>query len=330
MFKFFNREDNVSKKGLRIVYEDGIVRDEILSWCKILGIRNFDSILLSLGFKETDTIYLYQDYGNLFTIFYSVNKNDVKTINNNSIRFNYKKKELIVSSGNEIKCYNINSLNDEDKKVDISLFYYKKKISDKISCFHKVGNNNTLFIIDNGDYELTLEIYLNVDNSLSFSNIIDENKLEEYLVSLEFPIVIDEVYKKVWDILKLDESVIDMFNLVVTKNVDKRKPDEVIDEILIQKGEFWRIIKTSDNRRVSLDKDGNWSYEKLEGDSLLAVKYCEGNEPKYRYSFKDRSKEESGYFSEEGLSELKKDAKSEVYGINKLVRTMFGKNNVRK
>ena len=318
MFKIknlFNKKDDLNK-GVSVIYEDGIVRNEILSWCKSLGISNFNDILVKLGFNNDDNIYLYQDYGNLYRVIYSVNENKVN--NNNFIWFNYKRNEIVVNNENESKCYNINISNDKDGNVNFDLIYCKKKINDNIFCYSKIEGNNILFVIDNGNYELTLEIYV----CCKFYK--DEiNDLERYLVSLDFPIVIDDVYKNVCNILSLEQSIMEMFNLVVTKNINKRQPDMVMDEILIEKGVLERITKTSDGRSITLDRDGNWSYNKIDDSSILTVKYSINDDPKYKYSYRNSDNDMCGYFSEESLSLLRNDADNEIDNVKKLVKEIF-------
>ena len=67
-------------------------------------------------------------------------------------------------------------------------------------------------------------ILLNMNNGCLLSEIeaINSLELEEYLINLEFPIVIEEVYKDISKILKLDESMFKIFDLVVTKNIDRK------------------------------------------------------------------------------------------------------------
>lgn len=311
----FNRDNNICKDN-NIVYENGIVKNEILSWCKNLGINNIRDLLIKLGFSNNDKIYLYQDYGNLYRVIYSVNEDKIN--NNNFIWFNYKRKEIVVNSGNESKCYSIDLSNDKDKNLNIDLIYCKKEIDDRISCYNRLGKNNILFIIDNRDYELTLEIYT---YAKIFRDEIDD--LEIYLTSLKFPIVIDKVYSDICYILSLEQGIMEMFNLVVTKNVSKKKPDFVMDEILIQKGMLERITKTSDGRRITFDKDGNYIYDKIDNNSLLTIKYNTDSKPNYRYSYKDRSNDNNGSFNEEELSRLKNDAKKEIDDVKKLIKELF-------
>lgn len=321
--KMFMEKNKIDEKGLKIIYESGVVKNEVMSWIKCLGISDFRQVLVNFGFNDTDIIYLYESYGNLYRINYSVNDN--KYNNENSIQFNYKKKEFIVNNEYENKCYSMEIL--DNGKIQMNLDYCKRRISDKVTYFYKYCSSNSLFIIDNGDYELIFEMYLVDGASYSFLEIVDKDVIEEYLTSLDFPVVIDDVYIKLCEILNLDISIMEMFNLTVTKNIGKKKVDIVTDEILIQKGELCRVTKSDNRRRVTIDKDGNCSYDNLDNEFVFSVKYNECNEPKYRYSFKGISESTDVYFSEDELVELKKDASEEVENVKKLARVIVSNKN---
>mgnify|MGYP003305379190 CR=1 FL=1 len=307
----FNKNNDMNKNNVKIVYEDGNVKNKILSWCKYFGINDLGELLVKLGFNVDDVIYLYESYGNLSEVIYSVNKDVID--NNNILEFNYKNKEITIGNKDGYKIYLVNCV---DNKYDIELGYQNKKISDKISCFRTFKNN--LFIVDNGDYELSFEVCA---NCLLSKDSLD--KLEDYLVSLEFPVVIDEVYKKICSILNLELSMMEMFNLSGTKNVGKKKVDLVLDNIMIQNGEMLRFIKTVDNKRITVDYRGNWYYDRLEHDLVVSLRYQEDSDDKYTYCFKNNEKEK--FFSMDELIGLKNDAIVDIDSVKKLVRENFSR-----
>ena len=319
MFNIFKKRDNrnnIDGSEIKIKYENGIVKNEISSWIKEIGIININDFFIKLGFDKEDILYLYQDYSGLYRVLYSVNEDKIKY--NNIIRFNNKNKELIVTNHDESRCYKI--INKDNKNIKLELLYHKKRINDKITLFHRIENNSSIFVIDNGDYELTLEIYTDVKISK------DEFKdLEIYLSSLIFPIEIDKVYSDICNILSLDQDIMEMLNLVVTKNIGSKKPDIVMDEILIEKGVLEKITKTTDNISVTLDKNSNWSYSKIDDSRIFTVKYQEESSDKYRYVYHDKSKNKDGYFSKEDISLIKDSAIIEIDNMKKLVKQKFKK-----
>lgn len=305
----FKIRDLFKKNNSNIVYENRVVRDEIMSWCYDIGFRNINDLFRMLDIDTDKKIYLYQDYDSRNSVIYSVG---IDKINNNSfIKFNSKRREIVVKDKDVSKCYKV-CLDDEfyydgDPVIDnnlsvyLDLVYCKKKIDDKISIYHRINKNNRLFVLDNGLYELTLEID-------SYVNICDceYNDLEIYLSSLEFPIEIDKVYKDICYILSLEQDIMDRFNLVVTKSIDRKRPDKVMDEIMIENGVLERVTITKDNICVMLDKSGNFVYEKIDDES--------------KYIYKGKNIDDS----DDNLSMVENnDIKNDVDNVKKLVRDIF-------
>ena len=81
------RKDNLGYKGFKINYESVLVKNEVISWLESLNVSDFSDILINLGFKKTEIIYLYENYGSLYRINYSVNED--KYNSENSIQFNF-------------------------------------------------------------------------------------------------------------------------------------------------------------------------------------------------------------------------------------------------
>lgn len=290
----------------KIVYENSVVRDEMVSYCFIFGFKNVEELLKIIGIDIDRKVYLYQDYsGSRNSVYYSVG---IDRIDYNSyIRFNDKKFEIIISDRNICNGYKINldvvgyrgdlSVIDRELVVSSDLVYSRKKIDDKITIYNKINENNRLYIMNNGLYELTLEID-------TFASICDceYDDLEMYLSSLEFPIEIDKVYSDICYILSLEQDIMDKFDLSVTKSVNKRKPDVLLDEIMIENGRLERITKTKDGKCVMLDKFGNFKYNDVDSES------------KYSYKFDNNN---------EDLSMLCDSVRVEVSNIKKLVRENF-------
>ena len=297
----FRRRNSINSN---IIYENHIVRDEINSWCKDIGLKNINDLFIMIGMDTSRKIYLYQDYDSRNNIIYSVGIDRID--NNNFIRFNSKRKEITINDRDISKCYKFSwyiiteidgdPVLDRYFHLDADLVYCKKRIDDKISVYHRISDKNSLFVVDNGLYELTLEID-------SYANIFDDeyDDLEMYLSSLEFPIEIDKVYSDICYILSLEQDIMERFNLVVTKSIDKRKPDIVLDEIMIENGVLERITRTKDGKSVILDKFGNFKYKRID------------NESKYNYKFN----------SDDNLYMLDEDVKIEVDSVKKLVKDMF-------
>ena len=267
MFKIRDLFNRLNSKYSNIVYENRVVNDEIMSWCNEIGVRDINDLFRMIGIDTDRKIYLYQDYGNLYSVIYSVGIDRID--NNNFIKFNSKKKEIIVNDRDVSKCYRfglymVSELDgdpvlDRYYQIDSDLVYSRKKIDDKIIIYNRISDRNSMFVLDNGLYELTLEI-----DSCCDIGIDEYDDLGIYLSSLEFPVNIDSVYNDICYILSLEQSMMDKFNLVVTKSVNSKYPDKVMDEIMIENGVLERVTITRNGISVMLDNNGNYVYEGID------------------------------------------------------------------
>lgn len=285
MFKIrdlFNIKKDVKSN---IVYENVFVRNEIMSWCRDIDVKNIENLLRMIGIDTDKKIYLYQDYSSRNSVIYSIGIDRID--NNNFIKFNSKRKEIVVNDRDVSKCYRVNN--------DIDLVYCRKRIDDKISIYNRISDKNSLFVLDNGLYELTLEID-------TCANICGDeyDDLEIYLSSLVFPVEIDKVYQDICYILSLEQEIMDRFNLVVTKSVDRKRPDIVMDEIMIENGVLERVTVTRDNKSVTLDKNGNYMYDKMD---------CES-----KYSYRGNNID---------MSMLDDDVNKEIDSVKRLVKNIW-------
>ena len=112
-----------------------------------------------------------------------------------------------------------------------------------------------------------------------------------------------------------------IFDLVVTKNVDKKKVDMVMDQILVCGGELVRIIKCYDKGIITLNGDGSFSYDKFDCESVFSLRY--NNNSRYRYRFSDDDSNKYRDFDMIDLVLIKDDANIYVENTKKLVRDMF-------
>jgi len=279
MFKISEILNRLSiSKNSNVIYENGVVRDEIMSWCYEINLKDINDLFRMIGIDTDRKIYLYQDFGNIYSVIYSVGIDRVD--NNSFIKFNPKRREIVVNDRDVSKCYRFSldsymdcdgdPVLDRNFYVDVDLVYCRKRIDDKICLYNRISDRNSLFVLDNGLYELILEID-------TYASIGDDeyDDLEIYLSSLEFPVKIENVYKDICYILSLEQEIMDRFNLSVTKNVDMKKPDRVMDEIMIVNGVLERVTITRDGKSVMLDKNGNYVYEKIDDE--------------YKYSYKGKN-----------------------------------------
>lgn len=324
IIKMFSSKGNFVRRDKNfpnIIYLNGILKKEINNWVNDMNVGTFNEILRDIGFKNDDCVYLY-GVDNM-EIHYSVNNE--KLNENNVISLSYgnigrTNSEIIIIDGSGKRTYGIGELSDNN----IFLKSYEYLLDSGMICKKSIDGDKVLFTISNNDYELMLEIVLNLENGYFLSDLemLNSKRLEEYMINLKFPVIIEDVYKKINEILEIDQSMFRLFNLVVTKKVNRMKTDIVLDEILIRDGMFERIIKSYEYGTINLDRNGNWSYNKFDGDLVFSVRY--DNNSRYRYNFDDKDSNNKCLNGEE-LYELKDDAGKSVEDTKKLVRMMFNR-----
>ena len=139
----------------------------------------------------------------------------------------------------------------------------------------------------------------------------NEDKLRDYLMSLKFPIRIDEVYKKIqrdflgdiskYPTIKLECMTFDHCNGI----------DVVSDKILITDGEWKNFGMTRGKKTIMLEHTGEWSYKLL--DSNMDVKLSMNiEEDDVSYKIHGQSKEELDKYFNEYVKKDIEDANIEV------------------
>ena len=183
-----------------------------------------------------------------------------------------------------------------------------------------------------GYYSLNLEVYehkgYRYDIMNSYKYMLDnEDKLRDYLMSLKFPIRIDEVYKKIqrdflgdiskYSTIKLECMIFDHCNGI----------DVVSDKILITDGEWKNFGMTRGNKTIMLEHTGEWSYKLLDSnmDVKLSMKIEEDD---VSYKIHGQSKEELDKYFNEYVKKDIEDANIEVDKTKKLVRSIFEREDI--
>ena len=183
-----------------------------------------------------------------------------------------------------------------------------------------------------GYYSLNLEVYEHKDYRYDIMNsykykLDNEDKLRDYLMSLKFPVRIDEVYKKIqrdflgdiskYPTIKLECMTFDHCNGI----------DVVSDKILITDGEWKNFGMTRGNKTIMLEHTGEWSYRLL--DSNMDVKLSMNiEEDDVSYKIHGQSKEELDKYFNEYVKKDIEDANIEVDKTKKLVRSIFEREDI--
>ena len=355
------KKDNVSN----IRFDDEDLKIVIGKWLEILDqIKNFNVFKELKGrirVSKSNSKEIDETFRKLLTIA-GIDQNEKCILNN------FDKRKLTFN------CHLENS--DEDAKISLKWgsfvdfspeFNIKYKNKQKIfeySRLHKVNsfnfklmseeetkNNNTYtryyspyFVtisLENEKYELELRVS-NVEN-LDISKIknytfelINEPELKEYLLNLEFPIKINELYKKIDDILLYSISKYPNFSLTVCQKMNNNKY-RVTDKVVLNHGKLKEFTMTKDEKvsdtykiyskdyigkyrikydgkTISISDNNSWKYD---SDKISAYKNPDG---KMGFSVKEMTKE-----SMENLKTILEEMDSinnEVEKVKKISKTL--------
>lgn len=159
------------------------------------------------------------------------------------ICFNYKNTESIFEYYETI----------EGKALCVKL---KKVTIEKGDCKYerKFSHGSAMFEIKNSDYSLSID-FKKQYREKEYIELKNENELKEYMLSLKIPVDITGVYKKIREISP--DFIDDTFRLnisLVNNNTNK-----VTDSITVEDGKIIKLIRTKDDKTISVDANGYWS-----------------------------------------------------------------------
>ena len=171
---------------------------------------------------------------------------------------------------------------------------------------------NAYFDWQNGDKFLSIDIGNLRPNVGSIFYLENEDALMQYLLSLSSPIDIVEVFKKVRE-LSLGDDLSKYSNILIKVFKSEENKEIETDVIEICYGKVRQIKKTQDNKTISFDENGNWTFE---NPSLSVIK----GDGKIKISMDSSSSDELV-----GISPLESYNKAgeEVEKVQKLVRDIF-------
>ena len=176
------------------------------------------------------------------------------------------------------------------------------------------------FALKNKDYHLSLRISIPEELRVSDKDCVlrNEEALKTYFLGLEFPIDINEVYKKICE-LSLDSiNVYPEFELKVEKKVDGNS-SVVTDMINLVNGQLQNYTITKGGKTISLDGEGNWSYVA----NQVSISYAKNGEINYSLTG----------FSRDGLETISAPAvkydmiSEEIEEVKNLVKSLQNKRN---
>ena len=269
-YKEENKEDN--KEKVLVVYENDKIENEINEWVKYLERDSISDILLEIGFKDGDTVYLYSNGLSYTEFYYSVNKDKKDTKNTIQISYGALKNRgsnITIKNENKMISYAVN--NSNKFSLDVEKIY----VSDVMEYTRYYYANSSIMWfnskVGDKDYILKLSIFrkLSEDDILKLDN---EMELEKYLCSLSLPCDLIDVFKRICEISKIDLNQYDSFNLELHKKNKKFKNEsDVISHIKFMNGEFNSLSYIKDGKKINYKSSGDWSYEMIDEDDLVKL-----------------------------------------------------------
>lgn len=316
--RIFRNKGMVGCDYPRVVYDDVVFKRNMASWASFVGCKSLELLLLNLGFKVDDTIYLHSsDYDD--NIYYSIGEDNIDI--KNKINLKLYNPIITIDNGKDKIAYDCITDKEAENGFILHKVLHEEKLSDKlfVKCQYFSLNDGYEFKVINGDYSLNLVIYLK-DNVLG--KFVDVLELKQYLISLEYPVAIDEVYKRICEISLVNMDDCSMFKLEISKKKSNEYGNEISDLVIFDNGEFKKFGMTKDGKKLFLYSDGSWEYQKEEDGK---IKYLvNSNTGMVNYSvFASNDYELGGYMRTLAEYDINR-AKSDVGDAKKLIKTMFG------
>ena len=322
----FNKREEIDDSRRNyplVVYENDVIRKHIYEWVKFLGGKSFRQVLLDIGFKESDIIYIYEKCNSTLEYYYSVNEDKINK--DNYIKISY---GAFLDRGSTIDIFNRdnyrdyefikNNFNTNKKSFMLSIDnreicgldkYYVRNYYQNMACF-EIKDKNYEFVFDFGD--------ISGRDDTDVIVVDNEDKLSEYLCNLEFPVDVIEVYKNIVSICNMDFSKYTFFEIKCIPN----KVSSKADVLELRNGEFRELKITRDGKRICLNCYDVWEYEMVENDSLVRLSMnSSNNNVSYKVSGMN-----NGQIDDYTKGLLEYDisvVRSEIEDTKKLVRSMF-------
>lgn len=160
---------------------------------------------------------------------------------------------------------------DEFKYDKRNIFERNFKISNKglavrytrFLPYRKVDSNrgNLMIRVENGDYRFVLDVKLDNNCEVVLDNEIE---LRKYLGTLEFPVIIEDVYK---NICEMSLGDISRYALIEVKVAYKNVATDVIS---IENGKLNLFHIIRDDKEITIDKTGYFTYKR---EDILSKMY---------------------------------------------------------
>ena len=244
---------------IKVMKKNNITREDLGQIAE-----TFKNLLTATGISKEEYCYL-SNYNNNDLSFKCYQESGHKL--NMSLKYEeplIEKSKLIIQDGNEKKVYVFLPAFGEYPN---QLCLYSKCLTTKnnINCsIDYLTPNIVAFALYNKQYYLSIAIKgKNNDEFNELRNNIfqlkKEDEIRQYLLSLSFPTNIFNVYKKLHNFYLNPITDYQKIEIKVTKHINKGNT-KTTDWLKIEDGLITQAIITKNETTISIDKDGNWSY----------------------------------------------------------------------
>lgn len=207
-------------------------------------------------------------------------------------------------------------LDEKQPKLSLTLVLFKYKCQNSKTYTRKYSPEEAEYIIAKEEQEIILQV-LRPDSLLTNSEenyrLQTETQLVDYLLTLEFPVNIDEIYKKIYEI-SIGENI-DKYPFVHLYTTLRGK---TTNSLIIENGMWQSFTKTKDGKTLTINQDGTWKCALNDYNTTNFSINCEKNGISLNVNAKT-TKELDDYIN--GLASYDiNTAKTEVESAKKLVR----------
>lgn len=226
----------------------------------------FGLLLKKLGVPETETCVLEDYVEKTFTC----NCHFKEECDDARLRFRWGdmmdfSPEIIIDYHNSKRTYEYFAAHEGKKPVLSLQSFTVVNPMNSNSVYSFLSPFDASYKVSNGEYTLSIEISRpeRIHYELGSGDVYrlnNDQELVRYLLELDFPLAIDEVFKK------MIESSIDVidehakFHIVAEKGIDEKKK-EITDEIRLKSGKLCVFTMTKNGKKISIDSEGEILYQ---------------------------------------------------------------------
>lgn len=208
----------------------------------------------------------------------------------------------------------------QDEPTRIKLQHYTiKNPENGNSCYRYLSPYRIYFTVTNGEYSFSIEIERPESIKVDFFSdyvfrLENEEQLQQYLLGLTFPLEINEVYKRICEISTSSVNDYPCFKIEVKRKLDEEN-NKTTDMVSLNHGQLKTFIITKGGRTITIDSDGNWSFD---SPKLIISQSDKGN---INYSLNSIPSDE--LLTAPSPFEQYSEVSQEVEQVRKLTKTML-------